>query len=131
MRSMIRNLILAPVVLAAAALTTNTAMAATNLKVPFSFTVDGQNWPAGMYTVEQDVSSNLVTLRSQDGTKSFSGIIGPGEPAPTDVRIALKFDEVGSTHVLRAVQYRSQITSRLDKNTKQTMYAPTRLSQGR
>jgi hypothetical protein len=131
MRSMVHNLILAPVVLAAAALTTNTAMAATTLKVPFSFTVEGKNWPAGMYTVEQDSTANLMTLRSKDGSRSFSGIIGPGEPGPTEVRIALKFEQVGSTHVLRSVQYGSQITPRLDKNPKQSMYAPTRLSQGR
>jgi hypothetical protein len=52
MGSILRNFVLAPAAMAAAALATNTAMAET-LKVPFTFTVDGKDFPAGLYSVQR------------------------------------------------------------------------------
>lgn len=132
MRSTLHKIILAPVVMAAAALAINTA-SAEPVKVPFSFTVHNQTWPAGTYTVvRRGVSDNLVYVSSLDGSRSFSCVVGPGEPDPGTKAIKLDFDEIGGTHVLRTVQYRSLISSELDKKViKEAMYAPTRLSQGR
>ena len=130
MRSILHHLILASAVMAPAALATNTAAAET-IKVPFDFTVAGQTWAAGFYTVDQDRSANIVTLRSQDASKSYSFVLGTGAPDPTDAHVTLRFDNLSSTHALRSVQYGSRITAALDRSTKRNAYAPSRLSQGR
>jgi hypothetical protein len=127
MASIVRNFVLAPAVMAAAALATNTAMAETMLKVPFSFTVAGKTCPAGIYEVEREVSSNLVILTSKDASRSFSWVVSPGAPSPTDSAVILRFDNFGQTHVLQSVQYGPLITSRLDKKI---MHAPTEIVTG-
>jgi hypothetical protein len=129
MGSIFRNFVLAPAVMAAAALATNTATAEI-LKVPFSFTVNGKNCPAGVYSVQREVSHNLVTLTSRETSQTFTWVVAPGDPAPTDSAVILRFNELGDTHALRSVQYGPLITSRLDKNTKQTEHMPTRIVQG-
>jgi hypothetical protein len=122
MGSTLRNFVLAPVVLAAAALATNTAMAET-VKVPFNFTFDGKDFPAGYYSVKREMSQNMVTLRSNATSQSFTWIIAPGDPAPTDTAVTLRFDELGQDHVLQSVQFGPLITRRLDKKTMQSMIA--------
>jgi hypothetical protein len=119
MGSTLRNFVLAPAVLAAAALATNTAMAAT-VKVPFNFTVAGKNLPAGYYSVWREVSQNMVTLRSYETPQSFTWVLAPGDPAPTDSAVVLRFSVLGEAHALRSVQYGPLITFRLDKKAKQT-----------
>ena len=123
MGSTLRNFVLAPAAMAAAALATNTAMAET-LKVPFTFTVDGKDFPAGLYSVRQS-SHNLVTLISKDASQSFTWVVAPGDPAPTDTAVTLRFSELGETHALRSVQYGPLITPRLDKGAM-----PTRIVTG-
>jgi hypothetical protein len=130
MRFNLRNFVLAPAVMAAAALATNTAMAETTLKVPFNFTVDGKNCPAGLYTVQRESTHNSVTLTSKATQRSFTWIIAPGDPAPTASAVTLTFDELGQTHTLRSVQYGPMVTSRLDQKTKESEHAPTRIVQG-
>lgn len=126
MGSILRNFVLTPAVMAAAALATNTAMAEIILKVPFSFTVDGKNCPAGVYSIQwESTHGNLVTLKSKGVPQSFTWIVGPGDPAPGDTAVVLRFDELGETHALRSVQYGSQITSRLDTKTNQAEHAKT------
>jgi hypothetical protein len=122
MRSILGRLILAPVVMAAAALASNTAMAETTLKVPFSFTAAGKVWPAGNYVVQKDLNRNYVILASLDGTKSFKALMGPGDPDPMSSSVVLKFDTVGVTHALRTIQYGPQVTSRLDRNASRAEY---------
>jgi hypothetical protein len=112
-------------------MTTHTAKAETTLKVPFSFTVAGKTMPAGLYTVGQDTYHNMVVLKSQDASKNFSAVLVPGDPAPNDVHVALKFDTSGDTHVLKSIQYGSRVTTRLDRAPRETGYDPARLSQGR
>ena len=116
-------LALAPAAMAAAALATNTAMAET-LKVPFTFTVDGKDFPAGLYSVQRQ-SQNLVTLISKDASQSFTWVVAPGDPAPTDTAVTLRVDELGQDHVLQSVQYGPLITPRLDKGAM-----PTRIVTG-
>jgi hypothetical protein len=125
---MAHKFILAPVLLAAAALTTTTAQA-EKINVPFSFTVAGHNMLPGYYTVDRENSTNLVTFKSADGSKTFSWILGPGEPGPGDFKVALRFDT--KTHALRSIQYGSLVTQRLDKDTRLNAFEPARLSQGR
>jgi hypothetical protein len=117
MRSILCNLVLAPAVMATAALATTSAMAATTLNVPFSFTVDGKKCPAGVYAVERDGIRHMVTLQGKGQQQSFMWLVGPGDSAPADAYVVLRFDELGQTHVLRSVQYGSKITSRLDAKT--------------
>lgn len=126
MQSILRNFVLAPVVMAAAALATNTAMAET-VNVPFSFTVNGKNLPAGYYSVRREISQNMVTLRSNVSSDSFTWIVTPGNPDPNETAVVLKFDEAGPAHALQSVQYGPLVTSKLDKKTK---LAPTRIVPG-
>ena len=109
-----RNFVLAPVLMAAAMATT--AMAEVTLKVPFNFTVNGKTLPAGTYAVQPDAKRTFVTLRSKESSKSFTWLMGPGDPLPNDGRVVIKFDEANGTHILRSVQFGSAITSRLDKS---------------
>ncbi|MGB6689533.1 MAG: hypothetical protein WBE76_16990 [Terracidiphilus sp.] len=111
--------VLAPAVLAAAALACNTASAST-VNVPFSFAAAGHVWPAGAYSVRKEFSGDIVTLKSMDTGLSFSSLIGPGEPALTDTKVALKFDSIGNTHALRTIQYGGQITRQLDRKLERS-----------
>lgn len=131
MRFILHNLILAPAIVAAAALVTNSAMAETTLKVPFSFTVEGKYCPAGLYSVVQDNTGSFVTLLSKNSPQSFTWVIGPGSPNPNDQKIAMRFDHSGQTHALQSIQVGSMITSRLDKKTRENKQMSDRLSQGR
>ncbi len=124
----LRSIVLAPVVMAAVAFTANSAMAETTLNVPFSFMVKGKSCPAGQYSVAPDRSGNTVKL--QGISQSFTLLIHPGDPAPNDKRVVLKFDEVGADHYLRTIQYRDQITSRLDSKSRDLEKAAIRVVQG-
>jgi hypothetical protein len=111
MKNTLRSLVLASTVLATAAVTVKTAMAATTLNIPFAFTVGNQTCPAGHYMVERDLSGNEVKLVG--ATASFTWGIHPGDAAPSENRVVLKFDDLGSVHALRAIQYGSMTTSQL------------------
>src|SRR5215469_13731114 len=111
MRSIFGKLILAPVVMAAAALATTSASAETSAKVPFNFTVAGSSMPAGDYSIQKDSTGNTVTLRNKATAQSYTFLIGPGDAAPTDSNVTLKFDEFGAGHALRSIQYGAQVTS--------------------
>jgi hypothetical protein len=123
MRSKIFSLVLAPALLAAVALTSNSAKAETGLKVPFSFTVAGKTCPAGVYTVRRDSNGNFVTLRSTSSRRTFLWMVGPGSVDPTENHIVLKFDQSGNTHALRSIQYGSMVTSRLDGKSADSWHA--------
>lgn len=116
MRINLRNTILAPAVLAVATFAAVSAHAEATLKVPFSFKAAGKICPAGEYVVSKDVNNTKVTLRSKDAARSFSWVVGPGDPAPNATKVTLRFDANGSDRELRTVQYGSVITSRLDKS---------------
>ena len=131
MKSILSKFVLAPVILAAAAAITTSAMAETTVNVPFKFTAAGQVCPAGYYTVKHDDNRNFVTLTSKDAGTSFTYVIGPGAAAPTDRKISLKFDNLGGTHVLQSIQYGPLITSRLDKQTLRDMERQSQLTGGR
>jgi hypothetical protein len=133
MRSLFHKLILASAVVAAAALTTNAAMAATTVKVPFSFTVAGKLLPAGNYLVKHDSTGNFVILENRESRQSFTWVLGPGEPQPDGQKIVLKFDAADQTHALESIQYGSMTTARLDSKHKSlsSEQASARASQSR
>ena len=119
MRSKLFNLGLASAALAAVALAAIPAVAATtttNLKVPFSFTVNGKECPAGVYSIQRNAVASTVVLQARDSSRSFIWIAGPSETTKTG-SVVLSFDQIGETHVLRSVQSGSLLTHRLDKGT--------------
>jgi hypothetical protein len=129
MRLRLRCLVLASLVILAGSLAPSIAQAETRtLKVPFSFAVNGKIWPSGQYLVERDRLGLVVTLRSMDATQHSSWGLGPGDPAPTDHRIVLRFDTVGDSYALRSLQFNSLITARLDKKVFRKEQLPTQFS---
>lgn len=129
MRSLISKFFLASAVAAAAALAVSTAKADTMVNVPFNFTVNGKVCPAGQYSVARNELSGVVTLKNRDWTRSFTWIASAGEPAPTDSRVILRFDDDGGSYTLQSVQYRDLITARLD-GRKRVEARPTRVVLG-
>ena len=130
MHSIFHRMVVASAVMAAAALATTSARAEATIKVPFSFSVEGKAFPAGLYAVRHDDRGNFVTLVAKDSAQSFSTILVPGEPELTDKKIALNFDLVGETHLLRTIQYGPRITSVLDKKAIQKERASLQQSGG-
>lgn len=132
MKSIFSKFVLAPVVLAAAALVTTSATAESIVKVPFNFTVGSKSLPAGDYAVVHEGSSNFVTLIRRGSSDVYTWILGPGEPEPSATKVALTFSKVGEAHVLQSIQYGSQITARLDKKSlRQAEHDSMRLTGGR
>lgn len=128
MRSILYTSFLASAVAMAAALATTNALAAVN--VPFSFTANGKVCPAGYYAIGHDQTTGVLTLRGDNWrVANFQWLVAPGEPAPTDARVVLRFDKDGDNYTLQSVQYRNLITSQLDK--KHSNEAPSRVVMGR
>lgn len=116
LRFLLRCMLLALGIILIPSWTARTANAETrNITVPFDFSVNGKICPAGNYSVELGLYGAFVTLKKKDGSQSFTWILFPGDPAPTDARIVLRFDLIGQSHALRTVQFESLITPRLDK----------------
>jgi hypothetical protein len=116
MQSTRHRIAIASAVIVAAAFATIPSVAeTTSVKVPFSFKVVDQTFPAGEYVIRRDDGWNYVTLAPKGSSQSFSTIIGPGTPSPWEYKIALKFDLVGQTHLLQSIQYGTMITGKLDK----------------
>ena len=116
MQSILHRIILASAaIIIAASLTTAAVAETTTVNVPFSFKVAGATYPAGNYSISHDDFANFVTLAPKGSSQSFSTVVGPGSPNPTDRKIALNFDAVGQTHLLQSIQYGTMITRKLDK----------------
>lgn len=109
----LRSLVPALAIAALVALASTSASAQSRLNVPFNFVAGGQNCPAGTYIVKTNDLGSMVVLRGTG--HNLAWLVGPGEPAPTDSRVLLTFDRVGSSYALRSVQYKSAITHGLDK----------------
>ncbi len=129
MRNMIRNLIVAPALLAAAALATTSAMA-TTLQVPFSFVASGKQCPAGYYNVQKGMNNNVVTLVSRDGSRNFTYVLHPGNAAPTEKRVVLRFEAQGQNHVLESVQYGAQASQVIEKKSRHNEYPQVSIGAG-
>jgi hypothetical protein len=115
MKNILSSLGLASVAMAALALATVPAVAesASTIKVPFSFAVNGKICPGGKYSVERNDLGTMVTLRSQDSSRTFSWVANGLAPAESGA--SLKFDMNGQNHVLRTVQFGELTTAQLDK----------------
>jgi hypothetical protein len=115
-------------VLAAAALCSTSAFAAheARLDVPFSFTVNNHAYQAGLYIVAVDLDKSLVTLKNITGpTHSLMWIVGHGVHDTDPLRVRITFDNVGSDHILRSIQYGELITPNLDGPLKYKVESTT------
>jgi hypothetical protein len=116
MQSILHRAALASAVIMIAVFASSRALAETQtVKVPFSFTVAGETFPAGDYSISHADFADFVTLAPIGSSRSFSTVVGPGSPGPEERKIALNFGEVGQTHVLQSIQYGAKITRKLNK----------------
>ncbi|MGA2652935.1 MAG: hypothetical protein ABSF28_20645 [Terracidiphilus sp.] len=117
MRNTFSKFILAPAIMAAATLATIPAVAETaTVTVPFNFSVAGQTFPAGVYSVQHDSVGDIVTLQSQQTSQSFAWIASPTSGAKS-TSVSLKFDQQGNSYTLHSVQAGALVTPTLDKKT--------------
>jgi hypothetical protein len=116
MRNTFSKFILAPAIMASAALATIPAIAeTTNITVPFKFNVAGQTLPAGVYSVQHDPNGSLIKLQSQQTAQSFAWIASPSDAK--SLSVTLKFDQQGNSYTLHSVQAGPLVTAPLDKKT--------------
>ena len=115
MRSTMLKWFLVPAVAAIAALASQTANA-ERVNVPFSFSANGQAFPAGTSEVEQGLNAGFVTLRQQAGTKTLIRVLEPGVNDPKDSRVVLRFDVDGENYVLDTIQIHAKITTHMTKS---------------
>lgn len=113
-----RFLLVSVIATSIAAVVAKPAHADAVVRVPFSFTVDGKQCPAGRYLVRGDASSNTVTLVGRNSSRIFSWIVTPSAGDPAGKAIVLRFDQSGSAHSLRSIQYGAQSTMRLDEKVR-------------
>ncbi len=130
MRSILHSLVLAPVVMAAAALAPNIAMAEAVVTVPFSFSVDGKVCPAGQYTVDRDPIQNIVTLRSEKAPVGFHWFLTPGDDNRKTTNITLHFNQNDEKFSLKTVEYGRMTTHQIDSKHKHTTRDLERTVQG-
>jgi hypothetical protein len=130
MRSTLYKFFLVPALAAAATMFTHTAQAET-VNVPFSFTAMGQTFPAGAYSVEEDVNTNFVTLRLKSSNKSIISVLGPGDTGHGDNRVVLRFSMAGDDHVLNSIQFGVKSTARLPELDRRSHEASTGPVSGR
>ncbi|HTU51429.1 MAG TPA: hypothetical protein VMF56_12585 [Acidobacteriaceae bacterium] len=128
MRSKIYTVLASAALMAAAVLATNSAMAETTLKVPFSFMVAGKTCPAGHYIVRENAIGSYVTLTNEDSSRVFTWILLPNSPDYKSGNVVLKFDVDGQRHLLRSVQVGPMTTSVLDKNAGNSEYRSAELA---
>jgi hypothetical protein len=129
MRLSLPTLVLAPALVAAAALMPQHASAAV-LHVPFAFTVNGHTLPAGDYSVNSQLNGDAVMLATLDHSKQYTWLLLPGDPDPGDSKVVLKFDSTDSGYQLRSIQYRDLITTRLDKKSHDSDDKPVHVIRG-
>jgi hypothetical protein len=92
--------------------------------VPFSFTAQGQSYPAGRYEVTTDVNHNFITLANEtDATKHLTWLVEPTDAAKMPTVVT--FDQAGNAYYLKTVQLGDKITPSLDKKSKVGISATT------
>jgi len=124
------SVVLAPALLAAAALTAKPALAAATyrVQVPFQFVADGKTLPAGEYFVREGDRSYAVMLEGKSIRMSW--LLSPATPNPNDRNVILTFDKVGENHMLRTVQMGPMITNRIDKKYANSLAAEVQIKAG-
>ena len=130
MRNILRSLVLAPVVMTAVALASNSALAATTMvNVPFSFQAAGKVCPAGQYSVDRDTNHNFVILQNRQTAQTFRWVLGPGDAATKDSIVKLHFDKHELGYSLESVEIGSQTTPHF-KTGKHSEHQPVEIAPG-
>ena len=115
--------VLAPAVLAVAALATQTAVAESHvINVPFNFVAAGKTCPAGDYAVSQD----KYRQHGSPGQPGKTASSGCWCPATAPFAITTWFSPStwpDRSHLLRTVQFGTMITPRIDKKYKESIPA--------
>ena len=130
MRSILHSLVLAPIVLAAVALTPNTAKAAAVVTVPFNFIVDGKVCPAGQYTVDRDPIKNAIYKRSEKAPVAFHWFMTPGDDNRQPNNVTLHFNQNDQSFSLHTVEFGRMTTPRIDHKSKRSAHDLERTVQG-
>jgi hypothetical protein len=120
MHSTLRTLVPALILTAAAAFATKPALADARVQVPFDFTVNGKQMPAGQYLIKTDKTNNTVTLVSRRSSKVYTWIVVPSNKDPDSSRVVLKFNSSDAGHSLRTIQFGNDVTTRLDQSPSRT-----------
>jgi hypothetical protein len=118
MKNTLRNIVMASAAVAAIAIGTVSASAESSVKVPFAFKVGNKVCPAGEYVVHEGFNHNLVTLSSRDSKVNFAWVLTPGDGNAETAKVALKFDQIGDSQLLKTVQFGRQTTPKIDKGSK-------------
>jgi hypothetical protein len=108
MRSMTRSVLLSAGLILLAAVGTAHASPMTVLKanVPFAFTVNGHNFPAGKYMIEQDDMSPSILLIRGDSKNAGLALVATrpdGGQDPAGSKPALAFKRFENQYRLNAV----------------------------
>jgi hypothetical protein len=92
--------------------------------VPFSFTAQGQSYPAGRYEVTTDMNRNFITLANEaDASKHLTWLVGPADTAK--IPTVVTFDQASNGYSLKTVQMGDKITPNLDTHSKPGISATT------
>jgi hypothetical protein len=113
MQIKVSTLVLASAITAIAALIPVSAMAAapanaSNVHVPFSFSVNGVILPAGDYIVDRDAAGSVIYLKNIHGGRTYSWISHPAPDA--NGRVVLYFEARRQSHVLQSIQFGALVT---------------------
>src|SRR5271170_832384 len=121
MKFMLKTLVIPAVTLcASAAFAANLA----RVDVPFSFTAQGQSYPAGRYEVTTDMNHNFVTLANEtDASKHLIWLVEPTDAAKAPAVVT--FDQAANGYSLKTVQLGDKITPNLDTKSKTGISATT------
>jgi hypothetical protein len=108
MGTIMRNAVLTAGAILLCAAGTARASASTVLeaKVPFPFVVNGQNFPAGTYTVQRDdMSSSVVLIRGENNNHvaAFAATTPDGGHHPAGSRPALTFARHDNQYQLSSI----------------------------
>ena len=130
MRTNFFKLVLAPAVIAVAALAAAPVMAeSTTVKLSFPFKVAGKTLPAGTYSLERDDAAKIMKLQSADASQTFTWTADTTKSFDSSDQVVLHFDE-GRTPSLQSIQYGSLVSSKLEKKMKNADNAPARSTGG-
>jgi hypothetical protein len=128
MRSKLHTVLASAALVAAAVLATNSALADTTLRVPFSFTVAGKTCPPGRYSVKESRTDSYVILTNEDSSRGFIWLLKPADADYKADKVVLNFDVAGQNHLLRSVQIGSRTTRILDKDVHNSEYRSAELA---
>jgi hypothetical protein len=110
----------------AVALCATAAFAANiaRVDVPFSFTAQGQSYPAGNYMVTSDMNHSFITLVNEaDAGKHLTWSVGPSDEAKAPAVVT--FDQAANAYSLKTIQLGDKITPNLDMKSKAGISATT------